>query len=408
MADKSDLIDQLRIDRTDSESSSGKRWVTLVVLVVLVAGSYGGWRYWQLRGIPIVNVISPEPVTLSASNRRASVLDASGYVVARRQATVSSEVTGKLAEVLIEEGMRVEEGQVLARLDSTTERAQLELAEAQLAAAQSALEELQVLAEDASRTEQRQVDLKGKGLTSQALVDDAIAQRKALEARLHARRSDVEVARKRADLQRQLLEELTVRAPFSGVVVAKAAQPGEMVSPVSAGGGFTRTGIGTIVDMDSLEIEVDVSEAYIDRVDSAQPATAILDAYPDWSIPAQVIAIVPTADRQKATVRVRVGLLESDRRILPDMGVKVRFLEDEEPVAQTTTQQGWTLPSAAVDGTHAFVVTADETVERRALRIGERRSNEVVVLGGVSGSDRVVSPVPEKLASGDTVRVAGS
>ena len=406
MADKSDLIDQLRIDRADSEPT-GRRWGLPVFAVILTVAAFAGWRYWQYRNVPEVTVVTPEPVTLSAANRRASVLDASGYVVARRQATVSSEVTGKLAEVLIEEGMQVEEGQILARLDSTTERAQLELAKAQLAAAQSALEELQVLAEEARRVEKRQVDLKEKGLTSQALLDDAMAQRKALEARLQARRSDVEVARKRADLQAQLLDELTVRAPFSGVIVAKAAQPGEMVSPVSAGGGFTCTGIGTIVDMSSLEIEVDVSEAYIDRVDATQPATAILDAYPDWSIPAEVIAIVPTADRQKATVRVRVGLLETDRRILPDMGVKVRFLEDEEPVAQTTTQQGWTLPPAAIDGTHAYIVTADQTVERRALRIGERRSNEVVVLGGVSGSDRVVSPAPEDLTTGDAVRVAG-
>jgi RND family efflux transporter MFP subunit len=352
-------------------------------------------------------------VEVGASAQRDSVLDASGYIVARRQATVSSEVTGKIAEVLVEEGMRVSEGQVLARLDDATERAQLALARAELTAARAALSELEVQLADARRSFRRQQDLVTRKLTSQAQYDEALATVESLEARLAARRTDIGVAERSVRLREQLVSELTITAPFSGVVIAKAAQPGEMVSPISAGGGFTRTGICTIVDMESLEIEVDVNEAYIDRVSEGQSTTAVLDAYPDWQIPARVIAIVPTADRQKATVRVRVGLLEADSRILPDMGVQVRFFGSEADRAPIPARPvaAVEIPAAAVardNGRSYIFVWKDGVVERRAVERGEQRQGRIVVTAGLSGGELVVADLDGlSLRDGQAVRRIG-
>ena len=258
----------------------------------------------------------------------AAVLNASGYVVARRQATVSSKVTGKVAEVLIEEGMVVKEGQLLARLDDTTTKPIYALSQRQLDAARKNLNEVQVRVAEAERNLRRSEQLRKDKLVSELQLDQAQSEVAALNARLEALRSEVQVAEGTVRVRAQDLDDLMVRAPFDGVVVSKDAQPGEMVSPISAGGGFTRTGIATVVDMDSREIEVDVNEAFINRVKDKQKTEAVLDAYPDFVIPSHVINIVPTADRQKATVRVRIGFDTLEPRILPDMGVKVSFLED--------------------------------------------------------------------------------
>jgi RND family efflux transporter MFP subunit len=257
-----------------------------------------------------------------------SVLDATGYVVARRQATVSAKITGKVVEVFIEEGMRVEGGQLLARLDASIPRAELALSESRLASARAGLEELKVQIRQAELDLQRTEGLAQRKLASAADLDRVQLTLEALRARLERARQEVTVADRVVSVQRQLVDDMEIRAPFTGVVVAKAAQPGEMISPISAGGGFTRTGICTIVDMDSLEVEVDVNEAYINRVQPKQPVSVALNAYPDERIPAEVIAIIPTADRNKATVRVRIALLEKNPRVLPDMGVKVAFLEE--------------------------------------------------------------------------------
>ena len=237
----------------------------------------------------------------------ASVLDASGYVVARRQATVSAKVTGKVAEVLIEEGMSVKVGQVLATLDASTTTRQLELSQQQAAAARSELAQIKVRLAEAQRSAKRAEQLRTDKLISEAELDTLQSTVAALQAQLDASQSQVNVADANVRVQRQNIDDLTVRAPFAGVVISKDAQPGEMISPISAGGGFTRTGIATIVDMDSREIEVDVNEAFINRVTDGQKAEAVLDAYPDWTLPCHVISIVPAADRQKATVKVRIG-----------------------------------------------------------------------------------------------------
>jgi len=413
MSDKRELIDQLRIQPGGGEAQPRSRpWrgIGLGVLALMLAAVVA-WRLWGTDRPPRVQVLTPVAVEVRGNAPRAEVLDASGYVVARQQATVSAEVTGKLTEVLVEEGMQVDKGQVLARLDAATERAQLALARSQLKSARSALRETRVELENARRTLRRQRELRRRELTSQAELDDAGTAVQRLEARLASSRDEVEVAERNVALAQQRLDELTIRAPFTGIVIAKAAQPGEMVSPISAGGGFTRTGICTIVDMDSLEIEVDVNEAYIKRVSEGQRAIAVLDAYPDWEIPAAVIAIVPTADRQKATVRVRVGFLEKDARILPEMGVKVRFLGAAQAAEKAGNQPRRlpALPASALvhAGGEAYVYRVlDGRVERRVVRVGDVNAGRVTVRSGLAMHDRVVAaPEGLELADGDRVRV---
>ncbi|MXY25076.1 MAG: efflux RND transporter periplasmic adaptor subunit [Acidobacteria bacterium] len=261
-----------------------------------------------------------------------TVLNASGYVTARLQSTVSSKITGRIVEVLVEEGMAVTEGQVLARLDDTTERSYVALAEAQLRAVRSALAELEVRHEEAQLDLYRQRQLLDKHLIGQADFDATQAHADSLEARIANQREQEVVAEREIDVRRTAREDTVIRAPFSGVAISKDAQPGETISPVSAGGGFTRTGVCTIVDMSSLEIEVDVNESYINRVSPGQRVVATLDAYPDWEIGARVITTIPAADRQRATVLVRIAFdALGDSRILPDMGVNVRFLEAGSP-----------------------------------------------------------------------------
>jgi RND family efflux transporter MFP subunit len=308
-------LDGLKIDRTRERDYSPGRWLILVVAAVLTL--LAAWWWLGRSAVPEVRTVTAREIGAAQS----TVLNASGYVTARRQATVSSKVTGKVMEVFIEEGMQVQQDQVLARLDDSNVRVSLRLAEAQLEAARSALRETQALLTEAAHKLNRTLKLVKRGVASAADLDAAQSGKDSLAARLESQRADVIVAQRQVDVWQQQIDDTIIRAPFAGIIVAKNAQPGEMISPLSAGGGFTRTGIGTLVDMSSLEIEVDVNESYINRVSAGQAVTAVLDAYPDWRIPAQVIAIIPTADRQRATVAVRIGFDELDPRILPDMGV---------------------------------------------------------------------------------------
>jgi RND family efflux transporter MFP subunit len=333
-----------------------------------------------------------------------TVLNASGYVTARRQATVSSKVTGKVEEVLIEEGMEVAAGQVLARLDDSNVSASVRLSEAQLAAARTELEETRVRRAEAQLDLDRVVNLVSEQVASQAELDRAQAQVDSLEARLESQSQAVSVAQRALAVARQSLDDTIIRAPFDGIVVAKNAQPGEMISPMSSGG-FTRTGIGTIVDMSSLEIEVDVNEAYINRVAAGQRVEATLDAYTDWKIPSRVIAIIPTADRQTATVQVRIGFDELDPRILPDMGIKVAFRGTEAPSAVRRT--AIVIPQDAVrsdSGSDVVFVVKDGAVERRAVKLGDEIDKEQFVLSGLAAGERVVIEGPMELEDGDQVK----
>jgi RND family efflux transporter MFP subunit len=320
--------------------------------------------------------------------------------------------------VHIEEGMAVKEGQLLARLDDTTSRPVHALAQRQLESARKNLDEVQVRVSEAERNLRRTEQLRKDKLVSELQLDQAQSEVAALNARLEALRADVQVAEGSVRVRAQELDDLMVRAPFDGVVVSKDAQPGEMVSPISAGGGFTRTGIATVVDMDSREIEVDVNEAFINRVNAGQKTEAVLDAYPDWVIPSHVINIVPTADRQKATVRVRIAFDTLEPRILPDMGVKVSFLEErkdqgKDPAkdAAIAARPSVRIPTAAVvkEGDTSFVWRViDGEIERVAVSTGGERDGQVEVLSGINAGDVVVAAPVEGLSEGARVKEKNS
>ena len=402
MTDSTDDLSALRIEREPMRAES-RGWVKWLVLLVLLGGAgAAGWAWWTRERPVEVEVAT---VTERAAGTQASVLNASGYVTARRRATVSSKVTGKVIEVNVEEGMAVREGQVLARLDDSTLQAGLRLYRAQLEAAKRQIPESDVRLEQARVALRRQEQLRKEGLNTPNDIDNAKAEVDSLVARIASAQETVKVAESQIAMQQTAIDDMVIRAPFSGVALSKDAQPGEMVSPVSAGGGFTRTGISTIVDMRSLEIEVDVNESYINRVTPDQPVTAVLDAYPDWQIPARVIAVVPTADRQKATVLVRIGFNALDPRILPDMGVKVTFLraKDADAAVAVVAQPMTLVPGAAVktenDASYVFLVR-DQTVERRAIKTGGTDGDRLEVTAGLKGGDRVVVSPPPTLAEG--------
>jgi RND family efflux transporter MFP subunit len=406
--ERSDLLSELRIDPSArAPRGASRRWLLLAVALLLTAGG-GIWFALAHTGRPTVRTA----VARAASQGQAavSVLDASGYVTARRQATVSAKITGKVTEVLIEEGMRVEEGAVLARLDDAETKAQLGLARAQLTAARSQLAEIRAQLVQAERDYARTQELAEKQFIAAQALDAALAQRDMLRARLGSSQEQVKVAQEAVDVAQVQLDNTVIRAPFSGMVVAKAAQPGEMISPISAGGGFTRTGIGTIVDMDSLEIQVDVNEAYINRVTPGQPVEATLNAYPDWKIPAAVIAIIPTADRSKATVKVRIAIKTKDARVVPDMGVRVAFLNPAPAASKPApAPAGVLVPVEAIreeGGAGAVFAYAGDRVERRRVTLGQNLGANRQVLSGLREGERVVLSPPPSLKDGDAVKLA--
>jgi len=406
----SDSLSSLRIDRSaaPADSGGGKRFIYIGLAVVLAAGIVAGLWYWLGGTTTEVRTVVAEAESTGPSLGN-SVLNASGYVVARRMATVSSKVTGKVEEILVEEGMAVKKDQVLARLDPVNLQTVLTMAERELEASRRNLAEIEVRLAEAKRNLERNEALVQRQLVSQTTLDASQAEANALAARLEASKAQVKVAESQLAMRRIDYNDLQVRAPFSGVVISKDAQPGEIVSPMSAGGGFTRTGIATIVDMDSREIEVDVNEAYINRVKSNQRVEATLDAYPDQALAAHVINIVPTADRTKATVRVRIGFDQLESHILPDMGIKVRFLDDQ-PVAQNASKgPRIRVPSVAVqrDGGDAYVWIVNEgRVERRAVTVGAENDGNVEVLAGVNSGEELVSPIVAGLEDGGKVKLA--
>ena len=380
MSDKKDLLNDLKIDRSENNKSEG----SLVTKFLLATGAIViALTFVQLVFLSEDELIEVNTYTAKSANQldnaAASVLDASGYVTARMQATVSSKITGKVLEVYIEEGMFVEKDQILAQLDDSTVQAELNFAKTQL--------------KEARRIFNRTLELRKDNLASQASLDAAESQVDGLKARL--------------DISKQIVADMQIRAPFSGVVINKAAQPGEMISPVSAGGGFTRTGIGTIVDMSSLEVEVDVNESYINRVQAGQPAITNLNAYPNWDIASEVIAIIPTADRNKATVKVRIGLLEKDERVLPDMGAKVSFLKEQMNEAPKKLE-GVMVPSSSVikEGNLSYVfVIKNGLLTKTKVSVGSSSSNFSRLINGVVAGDNVVTDPSNDLENGQEVLI---
>jgi len=392
-------LDQLRIDRASAPRRRAPVALIVVALVFLAVAAAVIWWFNRPKPAVVRTLVVQQP---SAGGER-TLLNASGYVKARREATVSSKVTGKVMEVLVEEGMKVEAGQVLARIDSSNVEKSFQLSEAQAESARKAVDETRANLERAEREVQRITQLFENKIANQSDLDRAETEMKSFRARLARQQADVTVAEREVALWKQQLDDTVIRAPFSGIVTSKNAQPGEMISPISAGGGFTRTGICTLVDMSSLEIEVDVNESFINRVQAGQPVEATLDSYPESHIPAKVIAIIPTADRQKATVKVRVGFEKLDPRILPDMSVKVAFQSAGEGKA---APRSITIPKSAVqqrDGRDIVWIVRDGRAERRAVTVGAARGEEVAIAAGLNGGEKVVVEGMDKLIDGGQV-----
>jgi RND family efflux transporter MFP subunit len=417
MNTNADLLSELRIDRNASASPPPSRrglWIGLLSAAIVAGLAVGGW--FLLRGDDRieVNIATAAPIA-SASNGAASVLDATGYVVPRRIATVSAKVTGKVREIMIEEGMRVEAGQILATLDPIDADSERALALSQLQASRSQVGNVQAQLKEAEANASRLGQLVGQKLVSRQQYEQSIAARDSLRAQLDTAQRNAQVSADSLRIADNSVDNTVVRAPFAGVIIAKSAQPGEIISPSAAGGGFTRSGIGTIVDMDSLEVEVDVNEAYIGKVQPKMPVEATLNAYPDWKIPAEVIAIIPTADRSKATVKVRIALLQRDGRIVPDMGVRVSFLNqktaaDASTVAAAPKPVGVLVPRDVItqrkiegkDTDVVFVVVDGKAVVTR-VQTGEIRGEQRVVLSGLAPGDSIVSAPSVELQDGAKV-----
>ena len=420
MNDKAALLNQLRIDRSAAPPPPDRgwlKWAALAALVLLVLGAIG-YLLSRPSGVPVkVAMAQAIRATGGGASAGGSLLDASGYVVARRQATVAAKITDKVVDVRIEEGQHVKGGDIVATLDPTNIKAAFDQATAQQRQAQAALSEVKVQLGNAERNYKRDQGLVAEHFISESDLDNARTAFENLQAQAETAKRNVEVANEGVQVAQRNLDDTVVRAPFDGVVTTKDAQPGEIVSPISAGGGFTRTGIGTIVDMDSLEVEVDVNESFINRVHPDQPCTVRLNAYTDWEIPAYVIAVIPTADRSKATVKVRVGFRKKDDpRILPEMGARVAFLSDApaQPAAGATpVASGVLVPPDAVqvEGSNnsetgvVYVLRGEDAVERRAVRLGARSGDGQTVLSGLSAGERVAIGDFGKLKDGAKVKV---
>jgi RND family efflux transporter MFP subunit len=409
-------LSSLRISDTKrTNPRSGNRWIWIAVFVVFLCLAAGATFAFRNRRAEVEVATATKPVTGPAG-----VLNASGYVTPRRRATIAAKITGRVTGVYFDEGTRVTEGQLLATLDDSDARRALDSAKADRDSQQAAILDYQVQLKNAEIELHRSQQLVKAGVSTQEALDSATMTADSLRAKITLAKQQVVASEARIKEQQQAVDNCTIRAPFAGIVVSKDAQVGEMVSPVSAGGGFTRTGIATIVDLHSNEFEVDVSEAYIARVFDKQAVNAVLDAYPNWTIPAKVRTVIPTADRQKATVKVRISITEPDHktlydpakdpRILPDMGVKVTFLEDEPKPGgkQQKTPAMAMVPQKAVrqDGSSQYVfILKGDTLERRAVTTGEARGSDVEILAGVQPDATVVVSGPDSLRDGQAVQI---
>jgi RND family efflux transporter MFP subunit len=385
-------LSDLSVLKIDNSSRGGhgfgrSRW-WLAGIVLLIALS-------SLATIALRRTASSELQFVTArvaSTLPETLLNGSGYVTPRRRATISAKITGRVAQVLVEEGMRVHEGQVLALLDDSEQRAKLVSVQADQTAAQAEISELQINLANSERVLRRTTALHQAGIATKDDLDQSQSTVDAEKAHIALKNRQVDAAEAHVKVAQQDMEYCVVRAPFAGLVVSKDAQVGEMVSPNSAGGGFTRTGIATVVDMTSLEVEVDVNESYIARVELGQPVVAVLDAYPDWQIPAKVRTVIPTADRQKATVKVRIAFDRLDPRIVPDMGVKVALVRLEDKNAPKPAS-AVLIPKQAIrqdDGTDVVFVRRNGAVERRAVRVGAVRGEDQEVIAGLAAGNEVV------------------
>jgi RND family efflux transporter MFP subunit len=399
-------LGSLRIDDAQrSRSAVGKRVALFVGGLILLAGLSGAiFVFWGSKPEVEVAVAQKPPV-----GGREALLNASGYVTPRRRATIAAKITGLVNSVLFDEGTHVREGQVLATLDDSDLRRALESAKGDRDSTEASVHDYEVQLRNAQIELRRAEQLTQAGIQTQQQLDNARTTVDSLKAKIDLVKTQVTAAEARIREAQQAVDNCTIRAPFDGIVVSKDAQIGEMVSPISAGGGFTRTGIATIVDMNSNEIEVDVNEAYIARVVPGQAVTAVLDAYPDWEIPAQVRTVIPSADRQKATVKVRISFLKLDPRILPDMGVKVTFLgERHKAKSSGDSAVGVLVPESAVrqdNGRKVVFLLRDGRAERRAVTVGNSRGGDAEIIGGLTPGDTVIVKGSQDIRDGQSVEV---
>jgi RND family efflux transporter MFP subunit len=400
-----DLLQQLRIDRAQRDDDESRpRWPWIVGVAVLVLVVAGLVATFALRG-QAATVETSTAVT-AASSGDAAVLQATGYVVARRQATISAQIIGTLTEVSVDEGAHVKQGQVLARLDPTAYQAQLDSTRAQYAAAQATVTKARAVLKQDRANAARMNDVVDRGYVSKQAAEQANTQVATDAAALDVAITQAKAARDQMRAAEVNLDFTVIRAPFAGVVTAKGAEVGEIVSPYTAGGGGIAGGLATIVDMNSLEVDVDVNESYISRVKPGMPVEAILDAYPDWKIPAHVIAIIPSADRSKATVKVRIALDKKDPRILPEMGVRVSFLEKSGENHQPLP--GVLVPKSAVvkrDGKDVVFVVKDGHAQQMSITAGADFSDMKQVTQGLDAGAEVVTTPPADLKDGEKVQV---
>ena len=405
-------LGSLRIGEGQRKGSGmGKRVVYAAIPVLIFAGIVAG-AYALRSQKPVVEVAT---AAKPEAGGRQTALNASGYITPRRRATIAAKITGRVTGVFFDEGTRVAAGQLLSTLDDSDVRRSLDSAKADRDASQAAIADYEVQLKNAQILLHRAEQLQKAGVQTQEALDNASTAADSLKAKIELAKQQVAASEARIGVAQQAVDNCTIRAPFAGIVVSKDAQVGEMVSPNSAGGGFTRTGIATIVDMKSNEIEVDVNESYIARVENGQQVTATLDAYPDQPIPSKVRTVIPTADRQKATVKVRITILNLEKYdfILPDMGVKVAFLENEQPVAKDKSKDKGPqavafIPKGAVrsDANASFVfLVRDGRVERRAVSLGMDRGTDVAILAGVTPGDSLVVKGPESLHDGDKIEI---
>jgi HlyD family secretion protein len=395
-------LSSLRIDDRKRGGRSLGKWLAVLVGIGAVAAAiYWGRDFIKSRApeVEVTAAVGPASAPMPA------LLNATGYVTPRRRATVAAKITGKIKQVFIDEGVHVTEGQILATLDDSDYQVALRSAQADRDATAAAVADLEVQLGNAQRELERARQLVEQGVQTKQALDTAQTLVNRLKAQIAQAKTQIDAADARIAINKQNIENCVVRSPYTGIIVTKDAQPGEMISPMSAGGGFTRTGIATVVDMKSNEIEVDVNENYIARVRPGQRVLATLDAYSDWQIPSHVRTVIPTADRQKGTVKVRISFDQLDDRILPDMGVKVAFMSDE-PTPQQKSAVLAVIPQSAVktaDGQSAVFLFHDGVVERRAIRTGNARGTDVEVLAGISQGDLVVTKGLDNLQDGQKV-----
>ena len=391
-------LSRLRIDRSESERPAAGRGPRPIVIGAALVAVIIAVIAWARLAPSAMDVQVAVASAVGGGIVSGGGISASGYVVARTKASVSAKVPGRLAYLGVSEGSVVRRGEVIARLENADYRAAVNAADAHV-------KQLEIERDQANRDLERANKLHDQRVLSDAELETQSARLRSLGAQVDAARAQLEVAR-------ASYENTIVLSPFDGTVLRKDAEVGEFVAPSTAGGGLTRSAIATMADLRTLEVEVDVNEAYIAQVKNGQRCRITLDAYPDTSFSGRVRQVVPTADRQKATVQVKVAILDRDPRILPEMGAKVEFVRsDDAAAAMPSAPRRVLVPSAAIvrgaDGARVWVVENGRAAAR-TVEPGPTRGDQVEIRAGLTGGERVVLAVPAGMKAGTRVRVRGS